>query len=196
VVLAVQALHWMEPVATFAEVARILGPGGVLAVIDADWPPVSGVAGAEKAWAVLHGRIRVFEARLARGEDGRALRRPIDPDDPVLADDDLADPHRNRLMPGGLRSWSKSEHLARMAASGRFGFTRELMLSETVGGGAERFIALMRSQGSYQGLGKAGLTDEEIGAVDFEASVAAAYQAAMAPPELSFSWRVRIGVVA
>ena len=44
VVIAVQAMHWMEPVSTLAEVARILRPGGVFASFDADWPPVAGLA--------------------------------------------------------------------------------------------------------------------------------------------------------
>jgi SAM-dependent methyltransferase len=35
-----QALHWMEPEPTFAEVARILRPGGVFAAYDYDWPPL------------------------------------------------------------------------------------------------------------------------------------------------------------
>lgn len=35
-----QALHWMEPTSTFAEVARILRPGGIFAAYDCDWPPV------------------------------------------------------------------------------------------------------------------------------------------------------------
>lgn len=39
IVTASQALHWMEPEPTFAEVARILRPGGVFAAIDCDWPP-------------------------------------------------------------------------------------------------------------------------------------------------------------
>jgi len=39
IVTVSQALHWMEPEPTFAEVARILRPGGVLAAIDCDWPP-------------------------------------------------------------------------------------------------------------------------------------------------------------
>ncbi len=34
-----QALHWMEPEPTLAEVARILRPGGVFAAYDYDWPP-------------------------------------------------------------------------------------------------------------------------------------------------------------
>ena len=39
VVTASQSLHWMEPEPTFAEVARILRPGGVFAAYDYDWPP-------------------------------------------------------------------------------------------------------------------------------------------------------------
>lgn len=194
VVTVVQAMHWMDPDPTLAEVARILRPGGVLAVIDADWPPVSGVAGAEAAWTTLHRRIRVFEARIAGGLDAEALRAPIDPDDPVLADDDLADPHRNRVMPSGLRSWPKGGHLERMARSGLFGFTREVALSSPVDGGAERFCALMYSQGSYQVLRRRGLTEEEIGAVRFDREVRAAFSAAALLPGLSFTWRVRLGV--
>ncbi|MBV7335479.1 class I SAM-dependent methyltransferase [Chloroflexi bacterium TSY] len=34
-----QALHWMEPVSTLAEAARILRSGGVFAAYDYDWPP-------------------------------------------------------------------------------------------------------------------------------------------------------------
>lgn len=194
VVTVVQAMHWMDPAATLTEVARILRPGGVLAVIDADWPPVSGVAAAEKAWRVLHRRIRVLEARIAAGEHGESLRRPIADDDPLLADDDLADPHRNRVMPGGLRSWSKSAHLDRMNLSGHFSYTREIALSEPVEGGDERFRALMYSQGSYQGLRRRGLSDDEIGAVEFERQVRAGFAAARLLPGLSFTWRVRIGV--
>ncbi len=39
VVTCSQSLHWMEPQSTFAEVDRILRPGGVFAAIDCDWPP-------------------------------------------------------------------------------------------------------------------------------------------------------------
>lgn len=194
VVTVVQAMHWMDPGPTLAEIARILRPGGVLAVIDADWPPVSGVAGAEAAWSTLHRRIRVFEARIAQGLDDDALRAPIDPDDPVLADDDLADPHRNRVMPSGLRSWSKGGHLDRMKRSGLFGFTREIALSSPVDGGADRFRALMYSQGSYQGLRRRGLTEDEIGATVFDSEVQAAFSEARSLPGLSFTWRVRLGV--
>ncbi|MEO8610481.1 MAG: class I SAM-dependent methyltransferase [Chloroflexota bacterium] len=40
IVTAVQSLHWMEPTATLAEVARVLRQGGIFAVIDPDYPPV------------------------------------------------------------------------------------------------------------------------------------------------------------
>ncbi len=39
IVTCCQALHWMEPNATFAEIARILRPGGVFAACDARHPP-------------------------------------------------------------------------------------------------------------------------------------------------------------
>jgi SAM-dependent methyltransferase len=194
VVIVVQAMHWMDPDPTLAEVARILRPGGVLAVIDADWPPVSGVAVAEDAWRVLHRRIRVLEARVAAGQTGEGLRQPVSDDDPTLADDDLADPHRNRVMPGGLRSWSKSGHLNRMHRSGHFRYVREIALSEPVGGDVERFCALMYSQGSYQGLRRLGLNDEEIGGAEFERQARSSFAAARSFAGLSFTWRVRIGV--
>jgi SAM-dependent methyltransferase len=193
VVLAVQAMHWMEPSSTHAEVARILRPGGVFAIVDADWPPVSGLVGAERAWIAVHRRIRVLEARLAHGLAGDALRAHIADDDPELADDDPADPHLNRTMLH-TRSWSKRDHLRRLRDSGRFAFTRELLLDQEVAGGADRFVEIMRSQGSYQGLVRAGLTDEEIGVDGFAADVAAAFAAAGDPPTMSFSYRVRLGV--
>lgn len=200
IVLAVQAMHWMEPTSTLREVARVLRPGGVFATVDADWPPVSGVVEAEAAWAAVHKRIRVFEARLAAGEEQAKLRRRVDDADPALVDEDLADPHRNRSMPGGVRSWSKSEHLSRMQQSGLFSFTRELVFDAPLPGenSAERFVALLRSQGSYQALEKAGLTEEEIGADEFEQCVFAGFAAATAAgrtSRISFNWRVRTGVV-
>jgi SAM-dependent methyltransferase len=193
IVLAVQAMHWMEPTSTLAEVDRILRPGGVFATADADWPPVAGVASAEDAWASVHRRMRVVEARLTRGESGADLRRPIADDDPALVDEDLRDPHRNRAIPD-VQSWSKAEHLSNIIASGCFSFAREVVFDQPAGGSAERFVALMRSQGSYQSLLRAGLTDTDLGVDVFERAVHDAFAAAPNPPPLSFSWRVRLGV--
>lgn len=198
VVLAVQAMHWMEPVSTLREIARVLRPGGVFAALDADWPPVTGLVEAEAAWQAFHRRIRVFEARAARGEAGDALRAAIDDHDPALLDDDLRDPHRNRTMPGGVQSWSKSEHLDRIRTCGHFVFWREIVFDQPHGGGADRFIALMRSQGGYQALRRLGLDDDAMGATAFESQVRGAYARSdlSSLPELSFSWRVRLGVTA
>lgn len=41
IVTCSQSLHWMLPEPTFAEVARILHPGGVFAAVDYDWPPIT-----------------------------------------------------------------------------------------------------------------------------------------------------------
>jgi SAM-dependent methyltransferase len=194
VVIAVQAMHWMEPTSTHAEVARILRPGGVFAIVDADWPPVSGVVAAEEAWVVVHQRVRVLEARLARRLDGAALRAPIDAADPELAAaDDLADPHLNRTMPDDAKSWSKRDHLRRLRASGLFAFSREVLMDQEVAGGAAMFVALLRSQGSYQHLVKAGLDDDDLGVPAFADAVEAAFAAA-GPAALSFSYRTRLGV--
>lgn len=56
-----QSFHWMEPVSTLAEIARILRPGGVFAAYDYDWPPVCG-ARAELAFLGLSEAVDRLEA--------------------------------------------------------------------------------------------------------------------------------------
>jgi ubiquinone/menaquinone biosynthesis C-methylase UbiE len=51
IVTCSQALHWMDPLPTFREVARILKPGGVFAAFDYDWPPVTTSWVADKTYA-------------------------------------------------------------------------------------------------------------------------------------------------
>lgn len=194
IVLVVQAMHWMEPAATHTEVARLLRPGGVLATIDADWPPVTGVVAAEAAWRRVSRRIRELEHRAHSSTDLVALRQPTG-DAPSIGEDHH-DPHKDRLMPAGATSWSKSGHLERMTTSGRYVFARELCWHSEHDGGADDFIAVLRSQGSYQGLVALGLTDDDIGVTAFEHDVHAAYTAAGSPPPLGYTWRVRLGVTA
>lgn len=191
VVVAVQSLHWMDPEPTLAEVTRVLRPGGVLAAVDADMPPVTGNVAAERAWAAIDRRFRAFEVRVAGGERGEVLRRPLD--EPTLAGATGADGDHRPRGPNS-RSWDKQRHLARMEASGRFAFTREVVLGEAVGGGADRYVALLRSHGTYQELGRLGLTDADLGVDRFEREVRAAFAEATVDGGLAFSWRARLGV--
>ena len=60
IVTCSQALHWMEPEPTFAEIARILRTGGVFAAIDCDWPPTIG-CGIEAAYRAFMKRVGALE---------------------------------------------------------------------------------------------------------------------------------------
>ncbi len=60
IVTIAQALHWMEPEPTFAEVSRILRPGGIFAAYDCDWPPTMNV-NAERAYYALMDRLLFIE---------------------------------------------------------------------------------------------------------------------------------------
>ena len=103
----------------------------------------------------LHAHIRVFEARLAAGDTGAELRRPIDDDDPALVDDDPRDPHLNRVMPGG-RSWPKREHLANIQRSGWFGYARELVFDEASSGGADASSPCCAARAATRGSSRPG----------------------------------------
>ena len=50
IVTCSQSLHWLDPEPTFAEIARILRPGGVFAAYDYDWPPATGNARVDAAY--------------------------------------------------------------------------------------------------------------------------------------------------
>jgi ubiquinone/menaquinone biosynthesis C-methylase UbiE len=60
VVTCSQALHWMEPEGTFAEVARILREAGVFAAYDCDWPPTLNWQ-AEQAYNALIANAHAIE---------------------------------------------------------------------------------------------------------------------------------------
>lgn len=194
VVLAVQALHWMEPASTFREVARLLRPRGLFAAIDCDWPPVVGDRDTEQAWDACRRRIRVFETRLAAGLTGGALRAPVDEHGPDAEGHSGIDPHRDRRLADGVKSWSKSAHLARMSESGLFAWCREIAVTSADTGNAARFVGLLKSQGDYQALVRHGLDDRLLGVDRFSALVAA--RLGDAPRRWHFVYRARLGFAA
>ncbi len=195
VVIAVQALHWMEPQSTFAEVARVLRPGGVFAAVDCDWPPTVGSAELERAWADCRKTIRVYETRLGHGAREEALHAPVgEADESAASGYSGRDAHVDRVLAEGVKSWSKDGHLERMSESGHFAWCHELALHQEEKGDAKRFVELLKSQGDYQTLLRNGLDDQTLGVDD----LAATARRVLGPRERSwwFTYRVRVGVVA
>jgi SAM-dependent methyltransferase len=159
IVTVSQALHWMEPEPTFAEIARILRPGGVFAVYDCDWPPAMHWE-AEAAYNACMERVR--EVNRAHG------------------------------LTSAVKSWPKHEHLARMQASGRFRYTREILVHNIEMGNAERLIGLALSQGHVATPLKHGISEDELGLTDLRAVAARVLDDD--PQPWYFSYRVRLGV--
>lgn len=90
------------------------------------------------------------------------------------------------------RKWAKDNHLINMARSGYFRFTRQVLLSKTEVGDAERFIKLALSQGGIQNILKhqPELITEEL--AEFEQSVKDLFGGQ--PRTFYFSYRVNIGI--
>jgi SAM-dependent methyltransferase len=119
----------MEPNGTFAEVARILRPGGVFAAYDCDWP-------ATMHWEAEQAENVLME-RVGKLEKERGLSRDV-------------------------KRWRKEEHLARMQASGRFRYAREVAIHSVEQGHAERLVGLVLARVGSGRL-KNGLSEDEIG---------------------------------
>lgn len=79
IVTCSQSLHWMEPEPTFAEIARILRPGGIFAAYDYDWPPTVHPELDEAFDAYQERRRAVRAARgIQRGADRFAKPEHLD----------------------------------------------------------------------------------------------------------------------
>lgn len=89
IVTCSQALHWMDPVSTFHESARILRTGGVFCAYDYDWPPSTLFWQVDRAYTECMELVRGLErehgiaakltrwdktGHLARMEESRAFR--------------------------------------------------------------------------------------------------------------------------
>jgi SAM-dependent methyltransferase len=91
-----------------------------------------------------------------------------------------------------IKQWDKEGHLARMQASGRFRYVKEILVSNREMGNAERLVGLALSQGSVAELFKHGMTAEEIGVPEFRALAQRTLGDERAP--WYFSYRVRLGI--
>lgn len=99
---------------------------------------------------------------------------------------------REPVLRDNQRKWAKDNHLINMSRSGYFRFTRQVLVSKTELGDAERFIKLALSQGGIQNILKHRpevITDE---LVTFEKGVKAVFGGQ--PRRFHFSYRVNIGI--
>jgi ubiquinone/menaquinone biosynthesis C-methylase UbiE len=92
-----------------------------------------------------------------------------------------------------VRKWPKHEHLRRMADSGLFRYTKEIVLHHEETGAAERLVGLLLSQGSVMALLKAGKSEIELGIDRFRRICRETL--GTLPRTWYWSSRVRIGVV-
>ena len=194
IVLAVQALHWMEPVSTFTEVARVLRPGGVFAALDCDWPPSIGNADAEQAWHTARATVAVHEREIAGwGSESVATRRSSSsPQTDELRPTNVSDRAAAVTITDGVQFWHKGEHLGRMVASQQFQHCVEAAALGSERGDADRFVELFKSQGDYQALRRHGLDDARLGVDKFSDDVHEILGSDDQP--FWFTYRARIGV--
>ncbi|HZX54920.1 MAG TPA: class I SAM-dependent methyltransferase [Ilumatobacteraceae bacterium] len=162
VVLAVQALHWMDPTPTFLEIARILRPGGVFAAIDCDWPPSVGNAIAEQAWHTARATLARHD-RKALDDAGGDRLPSSSPQTDDLRPISSTDRAGAVTIADGVQFWHKNEHLGRMVASGQFEHCVEVAALGEEHGDADRFVQLFCSQGDYQAMRRRGFDDSTLG---------------------------------
>jgi SAM-dependent methyltransferase len=161
-VTASQSLHWMDPQPTFAEVARILRPGGVFAAYDYDWPPVI-TPETDELYA--------------------DFQRVLDPLFAALAVD---------LGRGMGLGEVKDRHLERMREGGAFRLTREIALHSVERGDADRFIGLMLSNSASILLQRGLVSEEQLHLDAFRARAADLFAAEAPPWYLSYRVRLGV----
>lgn len=92
-----------------------------------------------------------------------------------------------------VKQWDKDGHLARMAESGCFRYTKEIVVHQVDLGNAERLVGLLRSQGSVMTLLKKGIPEDQIG-IDRLEEIAGQTLGTSDRPWV-WSSRVRLGIV-
>jgi ubiquinone/menaquinone biosynthesis C-methylase UbiE len=95
------------------------------------------------------------------------------------------------LRPTTVRRWDKAGHLARLEASGRFRFTREITAHMVEPGTGPRLVGLALSMGGVAALLAHGVSEEDCGLADLRREAAAMGET---PVPFHWSYRVRLGV--
>ncbi len=91
-----------------------------------------------------------------------------------------------------IKHWDKEGHLARMQASGKFRYVKEIVLDNIEQGNAERLVGLALSQGGAATLLRRGMSQDEIGVPALLAAVQHALGDRTVP--WYFSYRMRLGI--
>ena len=115
---------------------------------------------------------------------------------PTLPPEFVRDAPAGRVRSVGVTAWSKDEHLARFIASGHFRWCREIESMRVEEGDAERFVAVLLSQGDFQTLKKHGVDEAMVAVPEFEAEVRAALGEGTCPFWWSYRTRGRREVAA
>jgi ubiquinone/menaquinone biosynthesis C-methylase UbiE len=163
IVTCSQALHWMEPAPTFAEVARILRPGGVFGAYEYNQLPTVNPA-------IDTALIRLFDRTKRIGVDEKAAEPAVQTVDPVK------------------QRWKSSGHLERLQASGHFGYVKEVGLHQREIGSAERLMAYCRSLDGVNRQLVAGLA-ETVAALD---ELAIELEATIGSGTVTLYWSYRL----
>jgi SAM-dependent methyltransferase len=139
VVTCSQALHWMEPEPTFAEVARLLRPGGIFAAYDYQLLPAISATVDE---ALTHFVDQTKGIRV--GEQGSTCEA------------------REQGSASVKQRWPREGHLARMQASGHFRFVKEMWFHSQERGNAGRLVNYLRSIDGVHRLLSAGSPEAQV----------------------------------
>ena len=188
-VLASQALHWMEPSSTLAEVARVLRPGVS--------SPRSTATSRRRSEARRPGRVE----RLPSASEGLDDRLAQDCG-VTSCSNRSATFRRCHLSSCGTHRADGAQRrchvvvegraLGPLIESGHFRWCREIESLQVDRGDAGRFVAVLVSQGDFQTLKKHGVDEAALDIPDLEREVRAAL--GDEPRPFWWSYRTRIGV--